>query len=113
MAYSTLHMKLHAIIVALAVGLLIQNTCPQGYAGKSSVVPACSHCPLKQLHSSAPNAQNLITSDASSVHFPMFIFSIPKTIHTFNLVLAKSSKPVILARYQDALPHELLRPPQA
>ncbi len=102
-----------SIIFLLAFALLIQNTCPHGFAGKTSVASMCKHCPLKQDKSLASDGQKKIVSASSQVHFPLFVFAIPKTIHTFQLNFVKSARLILADRYKDALPDELLRPPQA
>jgi hypothetical protein len=104
-------LKLRPVILLLAFALLIQNTCPRGYAGKSTVIKGCNHCSLKQLHAS-PGHQKKISSSPSPVHHPLYVFSVPKTIHTLQLDLITSVRPVIADRYTDALPAELLRPPR-
>ena len=105
--------KLRFIIFLLVAALLIQNTCPFGAAGKSSVVTACGLCPLKHSFVPAGKDQHTLVNDASSVHYPVYVFSVPKTIHTFQFEFIKSSRPVLADAYKDALPDELLRPPRA
>jgi hypothetical protein len=106
-------LKLRSVIIILAFALLIQNTCPHGFAGKTSVVPTCNHCTLKQHHSPSPDGMEKITSGSSSTHFPLFVFAVPKTIHTLQPSPVKSARLILADRYKDALPDELLRPPQA
>ncbi|HUJ18793.1 MAG TPA: hypothetical protein VL197_12460 [Nitrospirota bacterium] len=106
-------LKLRPVILLLAFALLVQNTCPHGFAGKTSVTPACGHCSLRQLHASHPDPQLTISSSPSPVHYPLFVFAVPKTVHTFQLDPIKSARLVLVDRYKDALPDELLRPPRA
>ncbi len=106
-------LKSVSLIFILAFALLIQNTCPHGFAGKSSVATACKNCPMKKQHDMSPDVQKKISSAKSQIHFPLFVFSVPKTIHTFQLSPIETARPVLLDRYKDALPDELLRPPQA
>ena len=40
-------LKLRSIIFLLAFALLIQNTCPHGFAGKTAVARACTNCPYE------------------------------------------------------------------
>jgi hypothetical protein len=61
----------------------------------------------------APDGQKTLVSDPSSIHFPLYVFAVPKTIHTFQLNPLKSRRPVFADNYKDALPNELLRPPRA
>jgi len=105
---------LKPVILLLALALLVQNTCPHGYAGKSSVASACDHCPMKK-HFAAPSAsaKTTVASVPSSDHFPLYVFAVQKPIHTFQLEPVTSARTVLANCYEDALPNELLRPPQA
>ncbi len=106
-------LKSVSIIFILAFALLIQNTCPHGFAGKSSVAATCKNCPMKKQHDMSPDVQKKISSARSQNHFPLFVFAVPKTIHTFQLSPIETARPVLIDRYKDALPDEFLRPPQA
>jgi hypothetical protein len=105
--------QFRSIIVLLAFALLVQNTCPFGAAGKTTVTSSCSNCPSKHGIIAVPDAQNNLVSDSSSIHFPLFIFAVPKTIHTFQLDPIKSERLIFADNYTDALPDGLLRPPRA
>lgn len=105
--------RFQPLLVLLAFALLVQNTCPFGAAGKTTVTSSCNHCPSKHSITAVPDAQNNLVSDSSSIHFPLFIFAVPKTIHTFQLDPLKSERPIFADNYKDALPEELLRPPRA
>lgn len=96
----------------LVFALLIQNTCPHGFAGKTAVAP-CANCPMKHHLIAPPDGQDQIVSSTFSVHFPLYVFEAPKTVHTFRLEPIKSARPVLANGYSDALPDELLRPPRA
>jgi hypothetical protein len=104
---------LSPVIALLVFALLIQNTCPFGAAGKSTVAASCEHCPLKHHSLVSLDGQKNIVADASLVHFPVYVFAVLKTIHTFKLEPIKSAHPVLADSYTDALPDELLRPPRA
>jgi len=106
-------LKPRSLIFILAFALLIQNTCPFGAAGKSTVASSCEQCPLKHSCIVSPDGQKNLVSDFSSIHFPLYVFAVPKTIHTFQLNPIKSTRPVLADKYKDALPDELLRPPRA
>jgi len=105
--------RLKPIIALLAFALLVQNTCPFDVAGKSTVAANCKQCPFKQGHIEPADVQQKIVSDSSPVHFPLYVFSLQKTIHTFHLEPVRTIKPVLADRYKDVEPAELLRPPQA
>ncbi len=105
--------KVYILLTLLIFALLIQNTCPQGLAGKSSVVSQCSHCPYKQQHRPAPTGgETGILSHATS-HPPLFVLDIPDTRPTFGLAALATPKPVIPNAYKNAAPEELLQPPRA
>ncbi len=106
-------LRLAPIIFVLAFALLLQNTCPHGFAGKTSVVKSCGNCSMKQVHSLSPDGQNKISSASSISHPPLFIFAVPKTIPTFELYPVKNARLLLDDTYVDALPDGLLRPPQA
>ena len=101
------------IMFILAFALLIQNTCPFGAAGKSAVASCCENCPLQHSFVVSLDGQKHLVSDSSSIHFPLYVFAVPKAVHTFRLDPIKSGRQVFADQYQDALPDELLRPPQA
>ena len=106
-------LKLRSIIFLLAFALLIQNTCPHGFAGKTAVARVCASCPMKDKLMASRDGQDKIASDSSSTHFPLFVFAVPKSVHTFQLEPITYSRPVLADSYQDALPDEHLRPPRA
>ena len=108
---NTMH-KLTSIIFLLVFTLLIQNTCPLGAAGKTKVAASCHNCPSKLSVSVSPDGQGLV-SGSSSIHFPLYVFAVAKTIHTFQLELLKTTRPILAGCYKDALPDLLLRPPRA
>jgi len=106
--------RMRSIIVLLAFALLIQNTCPfLDIAGKSTVAAACDHCPFQQEHIVSSDVQQKIVSDSSPVHFPLYVFSLEKTLPVFHPESIQTIKPVLADSYKDAAPAELLRPPRA
>jgi len=103
----------YIILPLLVIALLIQNTCPKGFAGKSTVTASCSHCPLKQAHKPvAESGKPGITSHAP-VHLPMYVLDLPDTQPAFRLMAAASPQPAIPNTYKNTAPDELLQPPRA
>jgi len=100
------------IILLLAFALLVQNTCPMGAAGKTTVGSNCGKCAMKQSSILSPDGLKRLVTD-STVHFPLYVFSLPKNIHTFHFALVTFARPLFADSYEDALPNELLRPPRA
>lgn len=105
--------KYGSIIFLLVFALLIQNTCPFGSAGKSAVFASCAHCPLQHNGIVSPHGQPNLVAGPQSAHFPLYVFAVPKTVHTSQFSPLSSARPVLADRYKDALPDELLRPPRA
>jgi hypothetical protein len=104
--------KFVTIIVLLIFALLIQNTCPHGYAGKSSMVSPCAHCPLKHVHAASPDRRSILVTVSSSLHIPLFVFAASKTVTAFQHGPTAFLDPPLAKSYEDALPEELLRPPE-
>src|SRR5512143_3149541 len=73
--HSDMPFKFRPIILLLALALLIQNTCPFGAAGKSTVSYACGHCQMKHAVTASPIGQKQLVSDSASVHFPLYVFA--------------------------------------
>ncbi len=101
------------VILLLIVALLIQNTCPRGFAGKSTVASACSHCPHKQEHQPAPDSGKVSIASHSTAHTPMFVLDIPNTHPAFRLAAVAIPQPVIPNTYKNTAPDELLQPPRS
>jgi len=101
----------YTVIALLIFALLVQNTCPRGFAGKSTMLASCSHCPHKEMtRSHSENGQLSIISNRP-VHMPMFVLEMPNPQPAVQLVPVASLRPVISNRYKKTLPDELLRPP--
>jgi len=105
--------KFFIIILLLMFTLLIQNTCPHGFAGKSSVTASCSQCPYKQTHAPATEGKALGSISNASAHLPMFVLDVPITKPIFRLTPIASPQPVIPNTYKNTAPDELLHPPRA
>lgn len=101
------------IVCCLVLSLVIQNTCPFGAAGKSSVVPKCGHCPLMRQCSGVPDGQAAWVPDAAPGHFPLFLFTTVKSDHTFQIDAHSGGAPLPALQYTEAHPAELLIPPKA
>ncbi len=112
-------MKAVAVIVgfALALSLLVQNTCPHGYAGKTSVVRTCGHCPHQRDREARKTVMQTVKMEPAVQkqvsHPPLFILAFQEKMHTFQPVPVETAPAFLAHRYQDAGPYELLRPPHA
>ena len=105
--------KIYIILSLLIVALLIQNTCPQGFAGKSTVAASCSRCPQMQVHTPPPENGLVSTASHPTARLPMYVLDIPSTQHLFRLMSIASPQPVIPSIYENNTPDELLPPPRA
>ncbi len=100
------------IVCCLVLSLLIQNTCPFGAAGKSSVMPKCDHCPLmRQCQRAAPAERMAWASDANPSHFPLFLFTTANLDHSIQVDARTTRAPFLTVHYTGAYPAELLKPP--
>jgi hypothetical protein len=101
------------IIALLVFALLIQNTCPYGMAGKSTVAASCSHCPQKQILKAPSSIGQLSILSGHSSPFPLFVLAMPHVHPSFRLTLISTPQLFIPNTYKNALPDGLLRPPSA
>jgi len=102
------------IILILAFALSIQNTCPHGFAGKTSLGSSLTHHASACCRLAAPDNHKIISkSHEVSGHFPLFLFSMPDTIHASRLCPTTTAEPFLAGSYKDPLPAEHLRPPLA
>ncbi len=106
-------MRLIPVIFLLVFALLIQNTCPHGFAGKSSVASSCSHCPQKQAHKQVFKGAAFSSISRVTAHPPLFVLDIPDTRPSFRLAALITPQPAIPNTYKDTAPKELLQPPRA
>jgi len=104
--------RISILLFLLIFALLVQNTCPHGFAGKSTVASTCSHCPQKQTHKSATEGDRVSSISHAPAHLPMYVLDIPDTQPTFRLLMTASSPPVIPNIYTNTAPDELLHPPR-
>lgn len=105
--------KIYIIFSFLIIALLIQNTCPHGFAGKSSVAMSCSQCLQKQAHKAAFDATTLSSIAKAPAHLPMFVLDMPGTKPAFRFAVTTIPQPIIPNTYRNAAPKGLLQPPRA
>ncbi len=108
-------MKAAALIVSfvLALSLLVQNTCPHGYAGKTSVIRTCGHCPHK-LDTTAMKTVRMETTVKKQISpLPLFVLAVQERTAALRPAPLKRALAFLAHRHQDAEPYELLRPPHA
>jgi hypothetical protein len=102
------------IILLLVFALLIQNTCPHGFAGKSTLARKCGHCPSKQVTVASPHGQKVISADHHNpANFPMYVLAMPTTAPSTEPVRFRSVWSHRVDDYKDALPDGFWKPPRA
>jgi hypothetical protein len=100
------------IMMLLVLALLVQNTCPHGFAGKSALAKSCGHCP----HHKDQSPQHGLKSMASHPHIdqaPAFVFSVPAVTRVVAGLPIETTVPLLDDDLKDALPADILKPPRA
>jgi hypothetical protein len=105
--------RVSIILFLLIFTLLVQNTCPKGFAGKSAVTASCSHCPLMQTCKPATDGDTFGSISYAPAHLPTYVLDLPSTQPIFRLAAIASPQPVTPNSYKNTAPDELLRPPRA
>jgi len=113
-----IHTLIRIMAVLLCAGLFIQNTCPHGAAGKTTVVAQCGHCTMKQgcMMAAAPAAQHdaaAWSGAASRDIFPLFLFEDPSAPPRLEPEPADTPRRKLAPRLGSAFPLEILKPPAA
>ncbi|MDH4163918.1 MAG: hypothetical protein OEW15_14700 [Nitrospirota bacterium] len=102
------------IACCLALSLMLQNTCPFGAAGKSSVVSKCEGCPLRRLcHRPVPTAPGPMLSGSTTHRFPQFLFTAARLCPGIQVSAVKALASFLAVHFAEAHPAEILKPPSA
>ncbi len=66
------------LIALIVVTIVVQNTCPYGYAAKTAIAaPMVHHCPLKDSAPSEDGGKNRMTKDPRDLNQPFVIAAAP------------------------------------
>ncbi len=108
-------MKVVAFTVSfvLALSLLVQNTCPHGFAGKTSVARACGHCPHKLDATPQKTAKMEPAVKKQAAHLPLFALAVQERTAALKPAPLETAPVSLSQPYRNAEPYELLRPPHA
>jgi hypothetical protein len=104
------------VIFLIAFAIVIQNTCPYGWAAKTAFVSPytshCPHCPKKEDHQPAKSdSRNDVKKDVSSINH-LFMIHIGKLDTAFQLLSPTEHAPSIKSDdFMDVYLEPLLRPP--
>ena len=110
------YMKLMRLILfLLVISLVLQNTCPYGFAAKTAFVAHHTHdCPLKKSHHSPAKEQNSVGDNPGKLPYPSFIFSIPDTQTVVSRFQMNAEYTVLYSdKYKDHFREPSIRPPVA
>ena len=99
----------------LAFSLVLQNTCPYGFAAKTAfAAPQAHDCPFKKSHHAPQKDRDSVDDNPVKPLYPAFVFSIPDTQVA---ALCYQMKPEYAAlssdNYKDPFKEPLIKPPVA
>jgi hypothetical protein len=103
------------LLFILVISLVLQNTCPYGFAAKTAFVAHHTHdCPLKKSHHSPAKEQNSVDDNPGKLLYPSFIFSIPDTQTVVSRFQMNTEYTVLyFDNYKDHFREPSTRPPVA
>jgi hypothetical protein len=110
------NMKLMRLLLfILVISLVLQNTCPYGFASKTAFTAPHAHdCPLKKSHHSPAKEQNTVDDNPGNLLYPSFIFSIPDTQPVLSRFQMNTEYTVLYSDdYKDYFREPSTRPPVA
>lgn len=107
----TIFMKLmRMLLILLSFSLILQNTCPYGFAAKTAfAAPRTNQCPF---HHHSTNGQGTVDNNANKVIFPAFVMVVPSVqpcIQRFPVSGDYSFSSSY--RYTDPFKEPLIKPP--
>jgi hypothetical protein len=106
------------IIFLIALGIIIQNTCPYGWAAKTAFLSPyashCPHCPMKEdRQPTKSDAQNDVKKDLPNINH-LFVIHIGKLDTAFQMLSPIEHAPTFKSDgFKDVYLDPLLRPPVA
>ena len=105
-------MFIRAIILALALAIGIQNTCPHGWAAKTAFVPCQkAHCPMKENQPPKTEDQTDTKHAVSNVK-QTFVFNIVTPDNTFQIpAQTDGSIAIDPPEFKEIFSDPLFRPP--
>jgi hypothetical protein len=105
--------RLWALILLIVIALFVQNTCPHGFAGKTTVMHSCDQCTFKQQHAPMTDRPARYTGGQAPMHYPLFLCSLPDSLYVLQPGPVRTLEAAIGGRYADVNPAEILRPPRS
>ena len=106
---------MRALLFLLAFSLVVQNTCPYGFAGKTAFAAPYTHgCPFKKAHHGPPKDKASVDENMGKVFCASFVLSIPD-VQALSLRLQANASffPMPFDNYKNPFKEPLIRPPAA
>ena len=103
------------LLFLIAFSLVVQNTCPYGFAAKTGFAAPYTHdCPLKKGHRGPSKDKASVDENMGKVFCASFVLSIPD-VQTFNHRLQANASffPIAFDNYKNPFKEPLIRPPAA
>jgi hypothetical protein len=99
----------------LVISLVLQNTCPFGFASKTAfTAPHMHDCPLRKSHHSPAKGQNSVDDNTGRLLYPSFMFSVPDTQSVVFRFQMNTEYTVLYSdNYKDHFKEPSTRPPVA
>ena len=110
------NMKLiRLLLFLLVISLVLQNTCPYGFASKSAfAAPHMHDCPLKKSHHNPAKDLDSVDDNPGKLLYPSFVFSIPDTHAVISRFQANTEYMALsFDNYKDHFTEPSIKPPVA
>jgi hypothetical protein len=102
------------LIALIVMTIVIQNTCPYGYAAKTAIAaPIEHHCPLKDSAPSEDGGTNRMTQDLRDLSQPYVIAAAPSCDTGLAFDTVMETDIIRHAGFEDFVADPPLRPPKS
>jgi hypothetical protein len=100
------------LITLIIVGVVVQNTCPQGWAAKTAFVSCTgSHCPMKEHSPTKTKDQTDARKDVPNVN-QSFVLDIERRDNAFQILAqTNQTSPIGFPSLKEIFSDPLFRPP--
>jgi len=99
-------------MVLIAFAIVVQNTCPYGYAGKTGVAaPRMNNCPLKDHRPATPEGRSKVDKDFGDINHPFVLALAPVDGIFRTFVPLGETGTINPPEHKDIFPNPPYRPP--
>lgn len=104
---------MRALFFLLAFSLVLQNTCPHGFAAKTVFAAPQTHdCPFKKSHNTPGKDHDSVDDNSGRPLYPAFVLSVPDVRPIiFRIKKDSDYMPLSSAGYKDPFKEPSLKPP--